>query len=95
MSYIYYLCNETYEINANSRNIRLRIGIVSKPEKQTGFTNTRVSDKKQFKEVIAAKKREEKNSFDEHGEKRNSWKLLCNSGRIQKYSAQHWHCEHN
>lgn len=50
--------NETYEINANSRNIRLRIGIICKPKKQTGFTNTRVSDKKQFKEVIAAKNRE-------------------------------------
>lgn len=43
----------TYEINTNSRNIRLRVGIISKPKEQTGFTNTRISNKKEFKEIVA------------------------------------------
>jgi hypothetical protein len=43
----------TYKINTDSRNIRLRVGIISKPKEQTGFTNTRISDKKEFKEIVA------------------------------------------
>lgn len=44
---------ETYKINTNGRDVGFGVGIVSKPQKKTGFTNTRVSNKKEFKEIIA------------------------------------------
>mmetsp|Transcript_21254 Transcript_21254/g.46125 ORF Transcript_21254/g.46125 Transcript_21254/m.46125 type:complete len:116 (+) Transcript_21254:571-918(+) len=41
-----------FKINTNGRDVRLRVSIISKPKEKTRFTNTRVSDKKKFEEII-------------------------------------------
>lgn len=41
-----------FEINTDSGNVRLRIGIVGKPQKKAGLSDTRVSDEEELEEVI-------------------------------------------
>jgi hypothetical protein len=43
----------TYKVNTDRRDVRLRVGIIGKPEQETRFTNTRISDEQELEQVIA------------------------------------------
>lgn len=45
--------NNTYKVHTDSANVTFRIRIVRESEKQTRLTDTRVTDQKKFKKVIA------------------------------------------
>jgi hypothetical protein len=45
---------KTYKIDSNGRNVRFRVRVVGKSKQQTGLSDTGVSNKEQFKKVIAA-----------------------------------------
>lgn len=42
----------TYEVDTDSRNIRLGIGIIGKSEEETGLPDSRVSDEEKLEEVV-------------------------------------------
>ena len=49
----FFLLKGTYEINADSGNVRFGVCVISKSKEQTRFTNAGVSDKEEFEQVIA------------------------------------------
>jgi hypothetical protein len=68
----------TYKVYTNSGNVGFRVGIIRKSEQQTGLSNTGVSNKEQFEEVIAVI------VINEEGEQ----KRLAKSGEIQRCTAK-------
>jgi len=44
----------TYEVNTDRRDVGLGVGVVGKPEKQTGLSDTGISDEEELEEVVAA-----------------------------------------
>lgn len=46
--------SKTYKVDTDRRDVRLRVGVISESEQQTGLSDTGVSDKEQFEEVVAA-----------------------------------------
>jgi hypothetical protein len=44
----------TYKVYTNGGNVGFRVGIIRKTEQQTRLSDTGVSNKEQFEEVIAA-----------------------------------------
>jgi hypothetical protein len=58
-----FLCRDTlaswgervaYEVDTNSRDIRLSVGIVGEPQQQTGLSYTGVSDEEELKEIVVS-----------------------------------------
>lgn len=45
----------TYEVDADGWDIRFRVCIIGEPQQQTGFSDTGISDKQQFKQEVATK----------------------------------------
>lgn len=45
--------NCSYKIDTNCGNVRFRVSIIRKSEKQTRLSDTGVSNKEQFEEIIA------------------------------------------
>ena len=50
----------THEVDTNSRNVRLGVSVVGKPEQQTRLSDAGISDQEKLKEVIARKEKEKK-----------------------------------
>jgi len=44
--------NNTYEIDTNSRDVALGVGIVSKTEQKTRLSNSRIANKQKLKQII-------------------------------------------
>lgn len=43
-----------YEVDTNSRDIRLSVGIVGEPQQQTGLSYTGVSDEEELEEIVVS-----------------------------------------
>jgi len=43
-----------FEVNTDRRDVGLGVGVVGKPEKQTGLSDTGISDEEELEEVVAA-----------------------------------------
>jgi hypothetical protein len=69
----------TYKVYTNSGNVGFRVGIIRKSEQQTGLSDTGVSNKEQFKEVIAVTVMDE-----ERGQKRLAKSGKCNVAQRKK-----------
>lgn len=47
----------TYKVNADRRNVTLRVGVIGKSQQQTRFSNTGVPDKKELEKIIVSARR--------------------------------------
>ena len=47
----------TYEIDTDSGDVRLGVGIICESQQQTGLSNTGVTDQEQFEQVIVSEPR--------------------------------------
>ena len=48
------LALSTHEVNADGRDVRLGVGVIGKTQKQTRLSDTGVSDKEEFEEVVVS-----------------------------------------
>lgn len=47
----------TYEVNTDSRDVALRVGIIGESQQQAGLSYTRVSDEEELEEVVVSVRR--------------------------------------
>lgn len=50
----YSATSETYEVNADCRDVAFGVGIISETKQQARLSNTGVTDEEQFEEVIVS-----------------------------------------
>ena len=48
--------DQTYKIDSNGGDVGLRVGIIGESQQETGLSDTGVSDKQEFEEIIAAER---------------------------------------
>jgi len=82
-----------FKINANGRNVRFRVGIIGKPEKQTGFTDTGVSNEEELEEIVAVVVEWKKGGCSESDE-RGQKAVLGVVNRLSLRSFRGYHSEH-
>lgn len=44
----------TYEVDTNGRDVGFGVGVIGEPQEQTRLSDTRVTDEKEFEEVIVS-----------------------------------------
>lgn len=45
---------QTHEVDADGRDVGLRVGVIGEPQEEAGLSNTGVSDEEELEEVVVS-----------------------------------------